>query len=140
VGTVSASGFSSTIMNYSFTDANPLNGINYYRLVMVDKDKASDYSNVVSISSKHNQTLNIVSAQLSSSTSNLTLAVNATQSVKTLLMVFDANGRSILNTPVMLQSGVNKIEKNTSFAPKGIYFVKLVSADEGIVKNILATE
>lgn len=140
VGTVQAAGFSGAELAYSFTDANPLSGINYYRLVMVDKDKSADLSNVVSISKKKMQSMNIVNVQLSSTRSNLSLAVSSTQNAKALLTIFDANGRSVLNVPVALQTGINRIDKNTSFVSKGIYYVKLVTSEESLVKNVFATE
>jgi hypothetical protein len=140
VGTIQAAGFSNNEMDYDFTDADPAAGANYYRLIMVDKDNIIDYSNVVSIFSKKVQSMTIANAQLSSAKSSLSFTVNATQNVKALLMVFDANGRSYLNTPVVLQPGLNRIDKNISAAAKGIYYVRLVTADEGLVKNVMATE
>jgi hypothetical protein len=40
----------------------------------------------------------------------------------------------------VLQSGINRIDKSTSTIAKGIYYVKLATASEGIVKNVMATE
>lgn len=65
IETVSASGFSTTVVNYNFTDNNPLAGVNYYRLIIVDKDNSMEYSNVISISGKKNKATNIVTAYLS---------------------------------------------------------------------------
>ncbi len=44
LGTVDAQGFSSVQVNYSFTDESPSSGVNYYRLVMVDRDGKSQNS------------------------------------------------------------------------------------------------
>jgi len=38
IGTVAAKGFSSITANYSYVDASPSSGVNYYRLKIVDKD------------------------------------------------------------------------------------------------------
>jgi len=46
---VNASSNTSTKLNYSYTDKNPLNGKNYYRLKMLDKDGYFDYSKVIVI-------------------------------------------------------------------------------------------
>jgi len=48
IGTVSATGNSNNTGSYTFTHKNPQNGINYYRLKMVDADGKFTYSNVVS--------------------------------------------------------------------------------------------
>ncbi|HTQ28553.1 MAG TPA: T9SS type A sorting domain-containing protein [Puia sp.] len=44
IGTVQAKGFSSIAVNYAFTDVSPLNGINYYRLQMVDQNGKFGFS------------------------------------------------------------------------------------------------
>jgi hypothetical protein len=46
LGTVAASGNSETKVSYSFTDASPASGANYYRLQMVDLDGKYKYSPV----------------------------------------------------------------------------------------------
>jgi hypothetical protein len=46
LGTVSAKG---TPSEYGFIDPTPVDGTNYYRLKMIDKDGAFDYSKVVSV-------------------------------------------------------------------------------------------
>ncbi|TDE12328.1 T9SS type A sorting domain-containing protein [Dyadobacter psychrotolerans] len=48
IGEKAATGESKTQLQYSFTDASPLDGINYYRLKMVDKDTKFAYSNIKS--------------------------------------------------------------------------------------------
>ncbi|GAA4439606.1 hypothetical protein GCM10023091_22060 [Ravibacter arvi] len=48
-GLVSARGESNAVLNYSFNDVNTVKGINYYRLKMIDRDGAFEYSPVVSL-------------------------------------------------------------------------------------------
>ena len=50
IGKVTAAHNSTLQTNYSFTDANPLTGNNYYRLKMVDIDGSSIYSKIVVVS------------------------------------------------------------------------------------------
>ncbi|MBS1565987.1 MAG: discoidin domain-containing protein [Bacteroidetes bacterium] len=47
IGHVAAAGNSNTRTDYSYTDANPLSGMNYYRLLQTDLDGKGDYSSVV---------------------------------------------------------------------------------------------
>jgi hypothetical protein len=47
IGTVQAKGNSSTETEYSFTDENPLSGVNYYRLKMADLDNNNVYTQVI---------------------------------------------------------------------------------------------
>jgi len=46
IGHVKAKGFSSISVDYSFTDNSPFNGINYYRLKLVDLDSKFKYSEI----------------------------------------------------------------------------------------------
>ena len=140
IGTVQASGFSTTEANYNFTDASPLDGVNYYRLIITDKDNSSAYSKVISISVKKNQSLNIVTAQLSSGKNNVTLTVSTAQTQKANLVLFDRQGRSVLNETILLQKGINTIDKKTPALSRGIYYIKLITADETAVKNVLTAE
>ncbi|WP_161889530.1 T9SS type A sorting domain-containing protein [Pontibacter russatus] len=49
VGEVKGRGTSSIASNYSFTDTNPADGLNYYRLRQVDFDGTEDFSQVVAL-------------------------------------------------------------------------------------------
>ena len=49
IGRVNAAGNSSVALQYQFMDENPLNGINYYRLKLVDKDNSQKISDIVSV-------------------------------------------------------------------------------------------
>ncbi|MEJ8757035.1 LamG-like jellyroll fold domain-containing protein [Pontibacter sp. H259] len=49
IGTVEASGTSSALLAYDFTDASPVKGISYYRLKIVKESGTFTYSNIVII-------------------------------------------------------------------------------------------
>ena len=49
VGFVEAAGNSTTPKSYSFTDENPLEGVNYYRLKQVDLDGQADFTHIIPI-------------------------------------------------------------------------------------------
>ena len=48
LGIVNAAGNSNSPINYQFTDKNPAAGMNYYRLLMIDIDGESTYSDIAS--------------------------------------------------------------------------------------------
>lgn len=52
LGTVAASGNTSIGNRYKYTDAAPAEGVNYYRLKMIDKDGTFDHSQIKSTSFK----------------------------------------------------------------------------------------
>ncbi len=49
IANIKGKGTSTTINNYSFTDRNPSNGVNYYRLVQYDFDGKASTSDVVAL-------------------------------------------------------------------------------------------
>ena len=54
IGTLTAAGNSQTVKSYSFTDAAPLNGINFYRLKQVDADAHYLYSAIIKTGNNKN--------------------------------------------------------------------------------------
>ncbi|MBS1510955.1 MAG: right-handed parallel beta-helix repeat-containing protein [Bacteroidetes bacterium] len=137
IGQVKASGFTSSLTSYSFTDASPVTGNNYYRLKMVDKNGASDFSNTVVIMNKNDASVIIASAQLYTN-GNLQVTIACTKSQKAMLHVFDMNGRVYLATNIQLQNGNTTINKNTMPVSTGIYYVRVLAEGETIIKNILS--
>lgn len=49
VGLVQSKGNSNVVVNYGWFDANPLNGINYYRIKSVEKTGQTSYSQIVKV-------------------------------------------------------------------------------------------
>jgi hypothetical protein len=131
IAQVKAAGNSSTTQQYSFTDATPFDGYTYYRLQAVDKDQSNAYSNVVRIKSGANNDIAINNALLSSSNNNVVLMVNATKNERAVLHLFEA---------IMLQKGVNSIDKNVPLVSGGIYYIKLITDETTLVKNVLASK
>ena len=137
IGRVKASGFSSSAVKYNFTDADPLKGINYYRLAMIDKDGRLEYSKIISISAEVNHNIDITYIDLSSATNRISLSVNSTKMQKADLSIIDISGRTIFISGLLLQKGSNTITKSIPALSKGIYYVKLFTADETIIKNVV---
>ena len=135
IGRVAASGFTSTETSYSFTDQHPLSGVNYYRLLTIDKDGFSDYSKIISTSSKSSASFEIINSSISAN--NLKLLVNSNLSRSANLAVIDGSGKVLLNTTVVLQKGVNSIEKTMAALSRGIYYIKLFNESDQVVKPTL---
>jgi hypothetical protein len=56
VGHIAANGFTSSISEYTFYDNTPLYGVSYYRLVSIDNDGEKQYSRIVGITNKDEET------------------------------------------------------------------------------------
>ncbi len=121
VGTVKAIG--SGANNYSFTDDNPANGINYYRLQSVDKDGAATYSKVVSCE------LSVVSKPIAvypnPSRDNVIIIGSHIASVQ----VIDNIGRVV--KVITLKDATNPT-LSVSGLPAGVYHLRVQTSDGGV--------
>src|SRR6185503_109105 len=108
--------------NYSFADAQPLPGTNYYRLKQIDFDGTSTYSNVQSVlctsllgvfvypNPSHNEThLQIQSAAVTTVT----------------CIVANLSGKIILQEQIKLTEGSNEILLDNHKMVSGIYDVAI---------------
>ncbi|MEP7254216.1 MAG: T9SS type A sorting domain-containing protein [Ferruginibacter sp.] len=138
IGRVNASGFSTTEVKYYFTDATPLKGINYYRLAMIDIAGKPEYSKIVSITNKDNQGIGITNIDLSSGTGTASIRFYSSQMQTANLSIIDINGRIVLNSGITLQKGTTTFTRGIPFLLNGIYYVKLFTKDETVVKNAIS--
>ncbi|MEP7250799.1 MAG: PKD domain-containing protein [Ginsengibacter sp.] len=69
---------------------------------------------------------------------NLTLKLNSGKQQTMNLQVIDVSGRTFLKANIILQKGYNTVDKFTPGITKGIYYIKLITADNFIVKPVLS--
>ena len=118
IGVVAAAGNSSSASNYSFVDANPKEGLNYYRLNETDLDGKSMYSVVktLSFTTATGQKLSWYSTGIGAAEVRLSAGNNE------LYLLTDLNGRT-------LQQGQLSAGRLTiANRPAGLYIVKVITA------------
>ena len=116
IGNVKGSGNTSDLTKYTFVDAQPINGINYYRLRQTDFDKKTTLSNILSV-------------EMSRSNTQIAIYPNPTTGFVTLqniadvqnITIFDVMGKQILETATNANP---KIDIDLSAQPSGIYVLK----------------
>ena len=118
IGTVKAMG--SGANSYAFTDNNPANGINYYRLESADKDGASAYSKVVSVQFTVNS--NQLAVYPNPCKENVTILGNHIASVQ----VIDNRGR--VASVQALHDATNP-SLSVSGLPAGVYHLRIQTTD-----------
>ncbi len=138
IGFMKASGFSSTKQYYGYTDAIPLPGLTYYRLAMVNKDNTAVYSRIISIRNKNIPSVVIKYIELPSGTGNALLLVQSTKNLEAGMSITDMNGRIVLQSRVVLQKGDNSIRLNIPVLARGIYYVRLLTPAETLVKSAIS--
>lgn len=120
LGTVAAAGFSSTLLNYTFTDSKPYNGIGYYRLKMVDVGGAFTWSPTVRINTALD---NFISISPNPATAFINLSVSPViAGARPSAYLYNSVG-SLVET-ILITGTYQKI--NINLLPPGIYTIRIV--------------
>ncbi|MEO6218975.1 MAG: T9SS type A sorting domain-containing protein [Ginsengibacter sp.] len=123
---IQAIGPVSILRNYSTTDASPLQGINYYRLKMVDDDGQFIYSNVVAVRINQDEQL-----QIFPNPAGKILYVSANgNNERAIAEIIDGNGRKLKAVNVIL-NGATSFSLDVSSLPKALYHLVL-RKDSGV--------
>jgi hypothetical protein len=114
---INASGNSSTTKNYSYTDQQPLQGINFYRLKMIDLDGKFTYSKTVTVKMEgSNTTLQLFP---NPAKNILNVQINAGNE-KATIQIIDMSGRKVKEEKITL-NGTTTVSVDINNLPKGTY-------------------
>lgn len=122
IGNKASSGNSSTLLSYSFTDNTPKQGLNYYRLKMVDQDGSFALSRMESVSIG-SHTAQVVSVY-PNPTSDVLHLNTADQTGLKQVAILSASGATAYQSNTYPANGINV--KNLS---GGLYVVKVTHSD-----------
>ncbi len=115
---------------FDFTDVNPSEGKNYYRLKFTDVDDKVNYSNIVLLTQKTGHfDLISLSPNLTSS-QPVVLKINTTKKETVTVALSDFTGRMFEKQTVSLQIGSNQIPVQTNSLAAGIYNVTVYSSND----------
>jgi hypothetical protein len=114
VGTIAAKGESQSLVPYQFIHADPLNGRNYYRLKMIDRDATFAYSRIADILMNVPETL---AAYPNPVVNQVTIETADWNKVKEIFLI-SASGKQIL-----MSATSDKIDLSNVSA--GIYIIQL---------------
>ena len=107
--------------DYSFEDQNPLNGNNFYRLKMMDKDGQYKYSDVVKI--KFTISSATIKLYPNPVTTILNVNFNSLKDESIILQVTDALGKIVLKKTVTTLGGTSLQTLNVEKLNPGIYYL-----------------
>jgi len=136
VAIVNATGNSNSTISYQLIDNFPGEGINYYRLKMVDDDGQFQYSKIVSVTFRNGSgsALSIVSSGISHD--RLELNLSSTKTQQAVYALYDATGKMLYKSDILLQNGVNNIRKDLMLSGS-VYYFKLQTNEEKISVPLL---
>jgi hypothetical protein len=125
IGTVAAKGNTGTVTNYSFTDALPLNGIDYYRLKQVSDDGSFTRSGVKALQFTNDWLVKVYPNPVESF---VVLEFNNDYDEKGTVVIQNVLGSNMYSTEQHLVKGLNRITLN-EIGPlaQGTYLITLVT-------------
>lgn len=125
LGTTNAVSNNQAVNSYSYTDIQPLNGVNYYRLRIVDNDGKFTYSKVLLIRSDA-QVKQSISIYPNPAVSQATLSFKSEQQGTAVVTILNMKGAVISRQPVQVIRGENAISLNgVSTLVPGVYNVQV---------------
>jgi hypothetical protein len=106
---------------FSYTDVNPLQGINYYRLKSVDASGRITYSSIITLLNKE-KGFEIVNITPNPTVNGqFKLNVTTTQQAKMDVVITDMAGRVVSKKTISLSSGFNAIDMSIGNLANGSY-------------------
>ncbi len=123
IGYVQASGNSTKVTPYEFTDKNPANGINYYRLKMLEEGGSYQYSAVKVLVFVKQTSVTLVDALPNPFASTLSVNYTLPNKGDVTISIMDAQGRILSEGMSKALKGSNTMKFDTSNYAKGLYFI-----------------
>ncbi len=122
-------GNSNIVLSYDYFDAQPLNGINYYRIKQTDYNGAFDYTNVIAVNYFANgddktQIISTVFIQ-----GQIQISAYATQSQYVNIGLYDISGRQLFFKQALLSAGNNSFSVAANLNQNGINILFISELD-----------
>ena len=134
VATVNGAGNSSTLKNYAAYDAQPVKGINFYRIKQVDIDGKFKYSKVVSLKLNFNNTTVSVLANPFHNSLTVDFSSSAAQAVSARLA--DITGKQVAIERWSVNPGTTRKDfSNVSRLQPGMYILTISGTAGEILYN-----
>ncbi len=115
---------------FDYTDANPLKGMNYYRLKIVDAAGKVTYSTTVALLNAVKGFDIISIAPNPVVTDNFKLNVASAQSSKMEIMIFDMQGRLVNRQSISVIAGFNSLPVHVANLQAGTYAIQAIITDD----------
>ncbi len=116
IGKVDAAGNNNPIKKYSYTDNTPANGINFYRLKMIDTDGKFAYSSIVAVKKEDKNSLQL----FPNPAKNILYLQVSGENENAWIQILDLSGRIVKDQKIIL-NGNSLLSLDISELPKSIY-------------------
>ncbi|HEU5365257.1 MAG TPA: T9SS type A sorting domain-containing protein [Hanamia sp.] len=126
VNSKATNGNSSSVLNYQYVDNKAPGGNVYYRLMQIDKDHQSSYSNVILIKGEKINALTLNMMYPNPAKNTLNLVVSSPENSNINIMITDLAGKKVYQQAFSLINGGNNLDLNIAKLPAGTYFLKAI--------------
>jgi len=123
IAKLAASATSTIDKNYNFVDAQPLEGLNYYRLKLVNLDNSSQFFEVRKVLAAHEGKLVMLSSN--PLRNDLRFAIQLSRREQLNIIVTDLNGSAVLKSSSTYSQGMQEITLSTSTLASGTYLLQV---------------
>ncbi|HEY4149969.1 MAG TPA: T9SS type A sorting domain-containing protein [Chitinophagaceae bacterium] len=135
IGTVKGAGNSNILKSYSYADAYPMSGTNYYRLKQVDIDGNTQYSPTETVTVA-TAAANSMSIFPNPASSQFTITLKNSSSQAYVVSLIDLSGKQVFTTGAAAGNNQLHVVLNGKIIP-GVYIVKLTSGNETLFSKII---
>jgi len=137
IGSVPGRSNSSSELRYSFVDDNPLSGVSYYRLKILDLNGAVEYTRIAAIRFNDAISYNLFP---NPAVDQLQVVFNAESRSNMLVRMMDIQGKVVKSEIFISEEGENTLSIFTGDLPRGVY--SFVLSDEAFftTKQIVLVE
>ncbi len=133
VKSLSATGNSSSRLDYTFTDYNPVGLRQYYRLKQTDFDGTSKFSAVVLVTREAPTVLQLTHVYPNPSRESLYINTASPTKMELQLLVIDLGGRVVCKKQVSAEIGNNGFDIPVAHLASGIYILKVLNSSQQVV-------
>jgi len=123
IGIVDGNGNSNQMIDYDFTDRNPLSGISYYRLAQYDFNGDVHYSEVRSVNFDGDISVLVYPNPIDNNL--LSVEVNSNEDMSGVISILDIAGKELYSQSNLIAEGNNRITLNVDYLSSGVYFLRV---------------
>lgn len=124
LGEVAATSSNTLSQQYSYEDEYPANGLNYYRLKMVDLDGQSTYSGIITIRTDGKGLQ--ISATPNPFTDHVAITIQSSTNETANIRLYNNDGKLVWRKTTYVTAGTNvQYYNDLQSLPRGIYIIKV---------------
>jgi len=128
----------STITNYQFDDGQLPNSQQlFYRLKMIDQDGRFSYSSIIRIKLTGQLNNRIISIAPNPFINGLTIQMQSAGNQNIQLQLLDMSGKLLKENRYPILPGTNQLYLQAGDLPKGMYLLKLLTANGVITEKVM---